>query len=84
MPDNAAPGDRVIQVGVVLTLVGMGFALVALLPLVTGLELPSALWGLSMLTGVGFALVLVGLVRNGRTRSRAQVAASSLAAPVAD
>ena len=35
-----------VRVGVVLTLVGMGFALLALLPLVTALELPSALWGL--------------------------------------
>lgn len=84
MPDGAAPGDRMIRVGVVLTLVGMGFALLALLPLVTALELPSALWGLSMLTGVGFAVVLAGLVRNGRARARAQVAAGPLTVPVAD
>ena len=37
-----------------------------------------------MLTGVGFALVLVGLARNGRARARAQVAARPLTAPVAD
>lgn len=79
MPDGVAPGDRMIRAGAILSVVGMSFALVAMLPLVTDLELPSALWGLSMLTGVGFALVLVGLLRNGRRRSRAQVTARSRA-----
>jgi hypothetical protein len=65
-------GRRLIRIGVVLTLVGMAFTAVAILPLFTDLELPSAFWALSMITGVGFGLVLLGLLRNGRQRSRLQ------------
>ena len=72
---SGAPGDRLVRTGVVLSVVGISLALVALLPLVTDLRLPSMFWALSMLVGVGFALILAGLVRNGRTRSRAQVGA---------
>ena len=71
----SAPGDRLIRVGTVLSVLGIALGLVALLPLVTDLELPSAFWALSMLVGVGFGLILLGLARKGRTRSRAQVAA---------
>jgi hypothetical protein len=53
----------------------MALTLVAMLPLVTDLELPSALWWLAMLTGVGLAMIIVGLARNGRRRSRSQTAA---------
>ena len=78
MPEaGGAPGDRLIRAGIVVTGVGMVLALVAMLPLVTGLELPSAFWWLSMLVGVGMAMVLIGLARNGRRRSRAQAAARS-------
>jgi hypothetical protein len=72
---GAAPGDRLIRAGLVVTVVGMLLTLVAMLPLVTDIELPSALWWLSMLVGVGMGMVLVGLARNGRRRSRAQTAA---------
>lgn len=76
MPESsAAPGDRLIRAGLVTTAVGMLLTLVAMIPLVTDLELPSALWWLSMLVGVGMAMVLIGLARNGRRRSRAQTAA---------
>jgi formate-dependent nitrite reductase membrane component NrfD len=74
MPDVAtAPGDRLIRAGVVTSVAGMVMALVSLLPLVTDLELPSLFWALSMLTGIGFALILIGLARKGRRRARAQV-----------
>jgi hypothetical protein len=72
---SGAPGDRLVRAGVVLSVVGISLALVALLPLVTDLRLPSTFWALSMLVGVGFALILAGLVRNGRSRARAQVGA---------
>ena len=72
-----APGDQMIRIGTGLSVLGILLALVALLPLVTDLELPSAFWVLSMLVGVGFALILLGLARKGRTRSRAQLAARS-------
>jgi hypothetical protein len=78
-----APGDRLIRVGVGVSVVGLLLALVALLPLVTDLELPSTFWALSMLVGVGFALVLLGLAHKGRTRARAQVGART-GAPAAD
>jgi hypothetical protein len=76
MPEpGAAPGDRLIRAGVVVTVIGMLLTLVAMIPLVTDIELPSALWWLSMLVGVGMAMVLIGLARKGRRRSRAQTAA---------
>jgi multisubunit Na+/H+ antiporter MnhB subunit len=76
MPEpSAAPGDRLIRAGLVVTTVGMVLTLIAMIPLVTDVELPSAFWWLSMLVGVGLALVLVGLARNGRRRSRSQTTA---------
>ncbi len=76
MPEvAAAPGDRLIRVGVGVSVAGILVALVALLPLVTDLELPSMFWALSMLVGVGFGLILLGLARKGRARAHAQVAA---------
>lgn len=76
MPERTvAHGDKLIRAGLVVTALGMLLALVAMLPLVTDLELPSALWWLAMLVGVGLAMVLVGLARNGRRRARSQTAA---------
>jgi len=76
MPEQArGPGDRLLRAGVAVTGLGMALTLIAMLPLVTDLELPSALWWLSMLTGVGLAMIIVGLARNGRRRSRSQTAA---------
>lgn len=76
MPESsAAPRDRLIGAGLVVTALGMLLTGVAMLPLVSDLELPSALWWLSMLVGVGMAMILVGLARNGRRRSRSQTAA---------
>lgn len=73
---NARPGDGVLRAGGVILVAGMLVTLVAILPLVTDLELPSLFWWLSMLlVGAGMALVLLGLLRNGRRRSRLQRAA---------
>jgi len=60
--------DRVIRTGAVLTVAGILFTLIALLPLVSDVELPSAWWFLSMLTGVGLATILVGLTLSARSR----------------
>lgn len=57
-----------IRVGVAAFVVGAVFTLIAMSQLVTGAELPSAVWFLSMLMGVGFALILFGLLRNARRR----------------
>jgi multisubunit Na+/H+ antiporter MnhB subunit len=76
MPESgASPGDRLIRAGLVVTAAGMVLTLIAMLPLVTDVELPSAFWWLSMLVGVGLGMVLVGLARNGRRRSRSQTTA---------
>jgi protein-S-isoprenylcysteine O-methyltransferase Ste14 len=66
----------VLRAGGFVLVVGMLVTLVAMLPLVTDLALPSLFWWLSMLlVGSGLALVLLGLFRNGRSRSRMQRAA---------
>ncbi len=57
-----------IRLGAALFVVGAVCTLVALLPLVTGEDLPSALWFLAMLTGLGFLLILLGLLRNAARR----------------
>lgn len=63
-----ARADLVIRVGAILTVIGIIFTLIAMLPLVTDLELPSAWWFLSMITGIGLAVVIVGLILSARSR----------------
>ncbi len=68
---TAAPSsaDRVLRIGAVITGVGLVCTLVALLPLVVpSLELPSLMWFLAMLTGVGLVIVFIGLAMQARTR----------------
>jgi hypothetical protein len=67
--------DRVIRVGVGLTVLGLLFSLIAILPLVSNLELPSIWWFLSMLTGVGLAVILLGLIISARSRRTKKVRA---------
>ncbi len=64
--------DRLVPIGLVVTAVGLLCTAVALVPLVASIELPSIFWGLSMLTGVGLMLILLGLLRGGLRRSRSQ------------
>lgn len=66
---TTAPGDRLLRLGIVVTIIGLALTLVALIPLfVPSVQLPGAWWFLSMLTGVGLALVIVGLIRAARAR----------------
>lgn len=58
-----------IRLGTALFVFGVLCTLLALSPLVTGAELPAAMWFLAMFMGVGFLLILLGLLRNARTRS---------------
>lgn len=60
--------DRVIRVGAVILVLGIVFSLIALLPLVSDIELPSTWWFLSMVTGIGLATILVGLTMSARSR----------------
>lgn len=66
-----APGDRLLRVGIAVTIIGLACTLIAILPLVVpGLDLPSLWWWLSMLTGVGLALVIAGLLVAALRRRR--------------
>lgn len=63
-----------LRAGVVVTAIGLICTLVAIAPLVIpSLEMSGLWWFLSMLTGVGIALVLVGLVRSARSRRGTRV-----------
>ena len=65
----SAPGDRLLRVGLIVTIVGLLLSSVALLPLLfPSLELPGAWWFLSMTIGVGLSLVIAGLIRASRAR----------------
>ena len=71
MAPTRAPGDRILRVGAVVTVIGLICTLIAMIPLVApSVDLPSAWWFLSMITGVGLALVIVGLAVSARSRRR--------------
>lgn len=71
MARSDSPGDRTLRIGAAVTLVGLVFVLIALLPLVIpGITLPGVFWFLAMLTGVGLIIVIVGLVQGARQRRR--------------
>lgn len=76
------PGDRLMRAGVVVTVVGLVFTAVAMVPLVVpSVQLPPAMWFLAMLTGVGLLMVLGGLLWSARARGRAMVAAAERRPP---
>ncbi|MEI7442598.1 MAG: hypothetical protein WCK30_03445 [Actinomycetes bacterium] len=63
-------GDRLMRAGIFLLIVGIICTIIAISPLfINNLELPGYWWGLSMLTGVGLALILLGLRRSSKSRS---------------
>jgi hypothetical protein len=69
VPDSATRADRVLRVGAVVTAVGLLFTVIAILPLVfPALSLPSAMWFLAMLTGIGLLVICAGLVMSARSR----------------
>lgn len=69
MASTGSAGDRLLRIGAVVTVVGLVCTVIAMLPLVVpGLELPSLWWFLSMITGVGLALVITGLAVSARSR----------------
>lgn len=58
------------RIGMWVTALGMVFSLIAILPLfIESIELPSFMWFLSMLTGVGLGMILLGLRRSSKVRS---------------
>ena len=59
------------RIGAVVTVIGLVFTVLAMLPLIVpSLALPSAMWFLAMITGVGLALVLAGLLVSALSRRR--------------
>jgi membrane protein implicated in regulation of membrane protease activity len=62
-------GNRLMLTGGLILAVGMLLTLVAVLPLFIDLQLPWYWWALSMLTGLGLLLILLGLRRSSKTRS---------------
>ena len=71
MTSHRPPADRVLRIGAAITVVGLAFTVIAMLPLVfPSLDLPPAMWFLAMLTGVGLAVVIVGLALGARARRR--------------
>lgn len=69
MSPDPSPADRVLRIGAVITVVGLVFAVIAMLPLlIPSLELPGAMWFLAMLTGVGLVVVFTGLAMGARGR----------------
>jgi hypothetical protein len=66
---QTTPADRVLRIGGWITAAGLVFTLIAIIPLVLpSVQLPGAMWFLSMLTGVGLIVVFVGLVMGARER----------------
>jgi hypothetical protein len=71
MAPQRSPGDRLLRIGAVVTVIGLLCTGIAMLPLlIPDLELPSVWWFLSMITGVGLALVIAGLAVSARSRGR--------------
>ena len=62
-------GNRLMLTGSVILASGMLLTLIAILPLFIDLQLPWYWWALSMLTGLGLLLILIGLKRSSKTRS---------------
>lgn len=71
MTSDRTRGDRILRAGVWITIIGLVFSVIAMLPLVLPIELPSAFWFLSMITGVGLAVIIAGFVVSGGERRRA-------------
>ena len=69
MTSDTSSADRILRIGAWITALGLVFTVIACLPLlIPSVTMPSALWGLSMLTGVGLVVVFVGLVAGARQR----------------
>lgn len=61
-PRSAHRSDVLLRVGMVVTAIGLLFIVISFIPLVfSDVHLPSAMWFLSMLTGVGLLIIVIGL-----------------------
>lgn len=62
-------GNRLMMAGAIVLASGMVLTLIAILPLFIDLQLPWYWWALSMLSGVGLLMILIGLRKSSKTRS---------------
>lgn len=68
---SAGPGDRLVRVGALLFALGTVATLATVTPMLIGAHaLPTAVYLLSALMPVGFAIAAAGLVRSIRSRRR--------------
>lgn len=69
MAESRSPADRTLRIGAAVTVVGLVFLVIALLPLIVpSVEMPGVMWFLAMLVGVGLIIVFVGLTQQARQR----------------
>lgn len=69
--ESAGPGDRLVRVGAALFILGTVATLATIAPLLLGADaLPTAVYLLSMLMPLGFAIAGAGLFRSARSRRR--------------
>jgi hypothetical protein len=67
--ESRSPADRTLRIGAAVTVVGLVFLVIALLPLIVpSVEMPGVMWFLAMLVGVGLIIVFVGLTQQARER----------------
>lgn len=65
-------GEVYVKIGAYMTIAGMIFTAIAILPLISDIDLPSTWWFLSMITGLGLGLILIGLIITARSRRRSR------------
>ena len=68
---SPAAVDRLLRTGGILTVLGMVLSLIAMSPAVFGEVLAPIWWALSMTTGLGLCILLLGVLRASAARSRA-------------
>jgi len=77
-PTGSHPGERLMIVGGIVTVVGMVLTFIAMIPLANSKwNMPSVFWSLAMLTGIGLFLLIWGLWRAARSRSKTIRAAAA-------
>jgi hypothetical protein len=69
--ESAGPGDRLVRIGAVLFIIGTIATLATITPLLIGTEaLPTAVYLVSVLMPVGFAVAGTGLFKSARSQRR--------------
>jgi Ni/Fe-hydrogenase subunit HybB-like protein len=68
---SGTAADRLLRLGGIVTVIGMILSLIAMSPAVFGEVLAPIWWALSMTTGLGLTILLVGVRRASAARSRA-------------